>query len=131
MELGHHQPPTPIQTDNKHRASGIANDKVKQKDPKLNGYKCFLLILRLRVNAKASTSSTGKGKPTGLTTSPSIIPLPIIKQFDQCTPHANSSSRNYFECLSMESKNKILQKQNHTKKIYESCGVFNAPQAVV
>jgi hypothetical protein len=77
-ELGHPQPPTPIQTDNS-TAAGIANNSVKQKRSKAMDMRFYWI--RDRVRRGQLLVYWRKGARTVPTILPNIIQHRIIKPF--------------------------------------------------
>jgi hypothetical protein len=96
-ELGHPQPPTPIQTDNS-AAAGIANNNVKQKRSKAMDM-CFYWI-RDRVRQGQFLVCWRKGKMNKADYFSKDHPTSHHRDIRSSYLHMpNARSRNYFECL--------------------------------
>ena len=79
IEMGHPQPPTPIQTDNS-TALGVVNNTIQPKRTKAMDMRFHWL--RCGINQKHFWSYWHAGAPTLQIMSLSITPPSIIKQYD-------------------------------------------------
>eukprot|EP00804_Cyclotella_cryptica_P000393 CCRYP_008697-RA/>CCRYP_008697-RA protein AED:0.46 eAED:0.44 QI:0/0/0/1/0/0/2/0/192 len=88
QELGHKQPPTPIQTDNS-TAEGIVNNRVQPKRTKAMDMRFHWL--RDRANQKQFAFIGDRGRRTGVITLPNTTQLRITKH-ETRTPHTTQSA---------------------------------------
>jgi len=110
-ELGHVQPPTPIQTDNS-TAAGIANDTVKQKRSKAIDMRFYWV--RDRVRQGQFIVHWKKGSLNKADYFTKHHPPAHHQQIRSAYLHnADSRSKNYFECLQESDEIETKSISNH------------------
>jgi hypothetical protein len=116
-ELGHPQPPTPLQSDNS-MATGIANDTVKQKRSKAIDMRFYWIRDRVRQGQFHVYWRRGRFNQADYYTKhhpASHHQLLRSSYLLPVTPTTTDRSKNYFECLQDENEQEIqTEKTDHT-----------------